>query len=109
MGKLLTLVTALILFTSPLLGSNKYTGTFNTQTIRLLWMACYQGVTSVNAKNLEYNGALCDCVVYSTRERYTAKEIEEYQGIQMQNNYTDMANRCKVILDISTPTPEDFS
>jgi len=109
LGKLFTLITVLILFTSPLLGSNKYTGTFNTQTIRLLWMACYQGVTSVNAKNLEYNGALCDCVVNTTRERYTAKEVQEYQGIEMQNNYTDMANRCKVILDISTPTPEDFS
>ena len=109
MGKLLTLVTALILFTSPLLGSNKYTGTFNTQTIRLLWMACYQGVTSVNAMDLEYNGALCDCVVNTTREKYTAEEVQKSQGIEMQNNYTDMANTCKVILDISTPTPEDFS
>ena len=109
MGKLLITVTTLILLSSQLFGSNQYTGTFSTQTIRLLWMACYQGVTSVNATNLEYNGALCDCVVNTTREKYTAEEVKKQQGIKMQNNYTDVANKCKIILDISTPTESDFS
>lgn len=109
MGKLLITVTTLILLSSQLFGSNQYTGTFSTQTIRLLWLACYQGVTSVNSMNLEYNGALCDCVVNTTREKYTAEEVQKQQGIEMQNNYTDMANKCKIILDISTPTESDFS
>ena len=109
MGKFLSVVLLLVFLNTPLLGSNIYTGTFSTQTIRLLWMACYQGVTSVNATNLEYNGALCDCVVNTTREKYTAEEVKKQQGIKMQNNYTDMANKCKIILDISTPTESDFS
>ena len=106
MGKLLTLVTALILFTSPLLGSNKYTGTFNTQTIRLLWMACYQGVMMVDPTNTHYNGALCDCVVNTTREKYSAEEVKKYQGATMQRKYTEMANQCKAKLALGITNEE---
>jgi len=109
LGKLLITVTTLILLSSQLFGSNQYTGTFNTQTIRLLWMACYQGMIMVDPINTQYNGALCDCVVNLTRERYTAEDIKKYRGIEMQNNYTEIANECKIILQISTPNPKDFS
>ena len=109
MGKLLITVTTLILLSSQLFGSNQYTGTFSTQTIRLLWMACYQGIMSVDPTNSHYNGALCDCVVNTTREKYTANQVKKYQGATMQRKYTEMANRCKIILEISTPTEKDFS
>ncbi len=109
MGKFLSVVLLLVFLNTPLLGSNTYTGTFSTQTIRLLWMACYQGIMSVDPTNPHYNGALCDCVVNTTREKFTSDQVKKYQGATMQRKYTEMANRCKIILEISTPTENDFS
>ena len=109
MGKLFSIVTLFVLFTSPLLASNSYTGTFSTQTIRLLWMACYQGTMNVNPTNPHYNGALCDCVVNKTRENFKAEEVKKLHGATMQRKYTEMANQCKIFLMIKTPTKEDFS
>ena len=98
----------LIMSSSPLV-SKEYTGTFSTQTIRLLWMACYQGTMNVDPSNPHYNGSLCDCVVNKTRENFKAEEVKKLHGATMQRKYTEMANQCKIFLMIKTPTKEDFS
>ncbi len=98
----------LIISSSPLV-SKEYTGTYNTQTIRLLWMACYQGTMRVDPSNPHYNGALCDCVVNKTRQNYTANEMQKYKGATMQKNYNEMANQCKSILMLTPPPIELFS
>jgi len=109
LGKLFITVTTLILLSSQLLGSNTYTGTFSVQMIRTMWRACFQGASLANPITPHFNADLCDCVINKTREKYTVDDVQKYKGIKMQNNYTKMANDCKVILEISTPTPKDFS
>ena len=106
MGKFLSVVLLLVFLNTPLLGSNTYTGTFSTQSIRLLWMACYQGVMMADPRNPEFNGALCDCVVNTTREKYTADQVNKYQGATMQRKYTEMANQCKAKLALGITNEE---
>ena len=109
MDKFLSVVLFLVFLNTPLLGSNTYTGTFSVQMIRTMWRACFQGASLANPITPHFNADLCDCVINKTREKYTVDDVQKYKGLKMQNNYTKMANDCKVILEISTPTPKDFS
>jgi len=109
LGKFLSIVLLLVFLSTPLLGSNKYTGTYNTQTIRLLWMSCFQGIMSIDPSNPQFNTALCDCVVNTTREKYTVDEIKKYQGVTMQRKYTEMTSQCKAKLTIGIPNEEDLT
>jgi len=94
---------------STSLYAKPYTGTFTTQTIRLLWMGCYQGTMSVDSRNPTFNGALCDCIVNKTREKYTSQEVEKYQGATMQRKYTEIANQCRGELLFQAPRKEDMT
>lgn len=91
------LVMALLLPTSTL-GSKKeptnFTGTFPTQTVRILWMGCFQGANMKNPENTEANGLICDCILDKTRKRMTHDYVRKNSGQHMQDQYTGLANEC---------------
>jgi len=71
-----------------------FTGTFPTQTVRVLWMGCWQGANMKNPANSEANGIICDCILDKVRKKMTHDYVRKNSGMQMQNQYTSLANEC---------------
>ena len=71
-----------------------FTGTFPTQTVRILWMGCFQGANMKNPTNTDANGMICDCILDKVRKRMTHDYVRKNSGSHMQDQYTALANEC---------------
>ena len=93
-----TAIMVALLLPPGVYGSKKepryFTGTFPTQTVRILWMGCWQGANMKNPANSEANGIICDCILDKVRKRMTHDYVQKNSGMQMQNQYTSLANEC---------------
>ena len=93
-----TAILVALLFPGGTYGSKKeptnFTGTFPTQTVRLLWMGCFQGANMKNPTNAEANGLICDCILDKVRKRMTHEYVRRNSGQHMQDQYTALANEC---------------
>ncbi len=94
----ITLLTALLLpvsiYGSKQKDPDRYSGTYSTQAIRILWMGCWQGANQKNASNTDTNGVVCDCIMDKTRKRFTYQYIKFAPSGEMQSKYAGMAEEC---------------
>ena len=93
-----TAILIALLFPDGIYGSKKepsnFTGTFPTQTVRILWMGCFQSANIKNLANKDTNGMICDCILDKVRKRMTHDYVKKYSGQHIQNHYKILENEC---------------
>jgi hypothetical protein len=89
--------------TKPLLAKEERTLNFSTKSIRVLWMACFQGGQQQQKLPSDAIALVCDCVIDKARTQFSFKYTVENAGPIMKRVYGKFLIQCQKEIVTSPP------